>query len=135
MLVQTILNQVQPCKSFVYAKAQLVGDEPNGTIEVTIRPRANGRPICSGCGHHRPGYDRLRKRRYQFVPLWGMAVFFLYSPRRVDCPTCGVKVERVPWAEGKCRLTTTYRWFLAFWAKLLTWQQVARAFQIGRAHV
>ena len=128
MLLQTILNQVQPCKSFVYEKARVVGDEPEWSIEVTIRARSNGRPVCSGCGRCRPGYDRLRKRRYEFVPLWGMAVFFLYAPRRVDCRKCGVKVEQVPWAEGKCRLTTSYRWFLAFWAKLLTWQQVARVF-------
>jgi hypothetical protein len=45
--------------------------------------------------------------RFQFVPLWGMAVIFLYAMRRVDCRRCGVKVERVPWAEGKNQLTTT----------------------------
>jgi transposase len=135
MLLQTILNQVQPCKPFVYEKARLVGDEPNRTIEVTIRARANGCPLCSGCGQRRPGYDRQRQRRYEFVPLWGMAVFLLYAPRRVACPKCGVKVERVPWAEGKCRLTTTYRWFLASWSKLLTWQQVARVFRTSWSSV
>ena len=43
------------------------------------------------------------------MPLWGILVFFVYAMRRVDCPTCGVKVERVPWAEGKSQLTTTLR--------------------------
>jgi transposase len=38
-------------------------------------------------------------------------------------------VERVPWAEGKSRLTTTYQWFLARWAKRLSWQQTANAFR------
>ena len=37
--------------------------------------------------------------------------------RRVDCPTCGVTVERVPWGDGKGHLTTSYLWFLARWAK------------------
>jgi transposase len=49
--------------------------------------------------------------------------------RRVDCPRCGIKVERVPWAEGKNHLTTTYAWFLAKWAKRLSWKEVADAFQ------
>jgi transposase len=49
--------------------------------------------------------------------------------RRVNCPDCGVKVERVPWAEGKNHLTTTYQVFLARWAKLLSWKQVARSFR------
>lgn len=49
--------------------------------------------------------------------------------RRVECPRCGIKVERVPWAEGKNHLTTTYAWFLAKWAKRLSWKEVADAFQ------
>ena len=57
-----------------------------------------------------------------------MAVFFVYAMRRVDCRTCGVMVERVPWATGKGHLTTSYRWFLARWAKRLSWTDTAAAF-------
>jgi hypothetical protein len=46
-------------------------------IEVEVESRSNGRPICSGCGQPAPGYDRLAKRRFEYVPLWGIAVFFL----------------------------------------------------------
>ena len=53
---------------------------------------------------------------------------FVYAMRRVDCRSCGVTVERVPWAEGKCHLTTSYRWFLARWAKRLSWEEVATIF-------
>src|SRR5271168_911898 len=129
MLVKTILNRVQPHKSFVYGAARFCSHEQGQAVEVPIRARANGRPICSRCGQAGPGYERLPERRYEFVPLWGLAVFFLYVPRRVACPRCGVTVERVPWAEGKNRLTTTYLWFLAGWAKRLPWQQVAEAFR------
>jgi transposase len=130
MLLQTILNRVQRHKSFLYKKAVLVEGKAGPALEVEIQPRSNSRALCSGCGQARPGYDREQKqRRFQFVPLWGMAVIFLYAMRRVACPQCGVKVERVPWAEGKNQLTTTYQVFLARWAKLLSWQQVARAFR------
>jgi len=128
MQLKTILNRVEPCKSFVYGKSQFVEGTPRPTIEVEIRARRNGRPICSGCGQVRPGYDRLPARRFEFVPLWGIAVVFVYAMRRVDCPACGVKVERVPWCDGKNHLTTTYRWFLARWAKRLSWKEAARAF-------
>ncbi len=101
------------------------------TIEVSIRPRTNGRPICSGCHQVRPGYDQLPERRFEFVPLWGIAVYFLYAMRRVECPTCGVKVERVPWADGKSSLTTSFQWFLAGWAKRMCWKDVATAFHVG----
>src|SRR5439155_17001031 len=33
-----------------------------------------------------------------------------------------------PWAKGKQTRTTTYQWFLARWAKRLSWKQVAQAF-------
>jgi transposase len=128
MQLQTILNRVERHKGFVYAAVRFA-DAKRSVLEVDIHARANSRPICSACGRRGPGYDRLPKRRYAFVPLWALAVSFVYAPRRVDCPRCGVKVERLPWAEGKSRLTISYQWFLASWAKLLAWQQVAQTFR------
>ena len=94
-----------------------------------IEPRANSRGICSVCGRKAPGFDcQPEARRFEFVPLWQITVYFVYAMRRVNCPTCGVKVEKVPWCDGKNQLTTTYRWFLAGWAKRLSWKGVAEAF-------
>lgn len=150
MLLKTILNRVQKHRSFVYGDARLLEEGEHLVLEVDVHPRANGKAVCSGCGRRRPGYDRLGPRRFEFVPLWGILVFFVYMMRRVDCPKCGVVVEAVPWATGKSQLTTTYAWFLARWAKRLTWSEVARTFhtswdsvyravkmavQWGRAHV
>ena len=128
MQLKTILNRVQKHGSFVYESARFLEDGTELAVEVRIRPRLNGRAVCSGCGRSRSGYDTLPWRRFEFVPLWGMRVFFRYAMRRVECPTCGVVVEMVPWAEGKNRQTTTYAWFLAHWAKFLSWSQVAASF-------
>ena len=54
-------------------------------------------------------------------------MFFVYAMRRVDCPACGVTVKRVPWGEGKEHLTASSRWFLARWAKWLSWKETADA--------
>jgi len=126
--LKTILNFVEPYKSFVYKKVRWADPKTKTEIEVLIEPRANSRGICSGCGCHAPGYDHLAERRFEFVPLWQIAVYFVYTMRRVDCPNCGVKVEQVPWCDGKNQLTTTYRWFLAGWAKRLSWKGVADVF-------
>jgi len=135
MQLKTILNRVEYFKSFVYGKVSWVDDAEEPTIEVQIEARRNGRAICSGCHHSAPGYDRLPARRFEFVPLWGIAVYFVYAMRRVECPTCGVKVEEVPWCDGKNQLTTTYRWFLAGWAQRLSWQQVACVFHTSWQNV
>jgi transposase len=135
MQLKTILNRVEPFKSFVYGKARWVEATGRPTLEVEVHARKNGRAICSGCGRPGPGYDRLPERQFEFVPLWGMAVYFVYAMRRVDCPSCGVTVERVPWAQGKSHLTTSYRWFLARWAKRLSWEEVASIFQTSWRNV
>jgi transposase len=132
MQLKTILNRVTNYKSFVVEQVSWRVDSEQPTLEVTMRPRANGRPVCSGCGEVRPGYDQSpTPRPFEFVPLWMIPVVFLYRMRRVNCPKCGVKVERVPWSEGKSPMTTEYQWFLARWARRMPWKEVAEVFRVS----
>jgi transposase len=127
MRVITLLNQCYHFPGFVYGKARV---RPEGkSIEIDVRPRRGNKPLCSGC--HRPGagYDHLGVRHFEFVPLWGFLVYFVYRMRRVDCKTCGVRVEEIPWATGKHQLTNAYMLFLAHWAHMLSWQETANAFR------
>ena len=111
MLIKTILNKVHKLKSFVYQEVKLAHYQGAEVFNVTIVPRQNGHALCSGCQKPAAGYDHLKERRFEFIPLWGIRVFLLYRMRRVNCKTCGVKVEQVPWAEGKKELTTAYMQF------------------------
>ena len=130
MQLKTILNRVQKHKLFVYGQVTWSGTAENRVLEVRIEPRANSRPICSRCRRPGPSYDRQPPRRFQFPPLWLIPVFFVYCPRRVDCRHCGkVAVEEMPWADGKSRMTKAYQWFLATWARRMSWKEVADAFQ------
>ena len=129
MLIKTVLNRINRFKSFVFANIQLVEELGFLILLIHIEPRANSRPICSRCQRQCPGYDTLNSRRFEFVPLWGIKVFFVYAMRRVQCPDCGIVVEKIPWATGKHHLTDTYAWFLAKWAKRLSWKETSEAFQ------
>lgn len=128
MQIKTILNRVQKYQSFIYTDIKLIEGEQL-KLDITICSRSNSRPICSGCGCKRPGYDTLPVRRFEFIPFWGILVYLVYAMRRVNCPDCGIKVERVPWADGKRTVTNSYAWFLARWAKQLSWAQTAEAFR------
>lgn len=134
MQLKIILNRVQRHKGFVYERCELKGKKQL-VLEVTVRADKRGRPVCSGCRQRGPGYDTLEQRRFEFVPLWAICVFFLYAMRRVDCRKCGVTVELVPWAEGKSHLTKAYAWFLASWAKRMSWKEVATAFKTSWENV
>lgn len=127
MQLKTILNRLEKYKGFVYGSIRWtqMGDE----LEIAIRARAGSRPRCSQCDGPSAGYDRQPERRFEYVPLWNIKVFFVYAPRRVQCHRCGVRVERLPWSEGKHRLTDRYAWFLASWSKRLSWKEVAEVFR------
>lgn len=135
MQIKTILNKLQKFKSFVYSTVRLVDTDHQPVLEVDICERRNSRALCSVCTEPAPGYDRLPRRRFEFVPLWGIRVFLLYAPRRVQCRSCGVKVEQMPWAMGKQPLTKTYAWHLASWAKRLSWKETAEVFHTSWHHV
>ncbi len=126
---KTLLNKVHRFKSFVYHSVRMSGNGDKARIIAEIIPRANSRPRCSGCGKPRPGYDRMpRPREFEFIPVWNIPVSLSYTMRRVDCPTCGIKVEAVPWAQGKHTCCDVYRHFLASWARRLSWKETASCF-------
>src|SRR5580658_6409247 len=124
MLVQSILRRLHPLPRFVYGKV-VWSDRRCRALHVQVRPRRGCKGICSGCGKRRPGYDVLDTRSFSFVPVWGIPVNLLYAMRRVDCLRCGVTVEMVPWATGKTMATHAFIWFLASWAKVLSWRETA----------
>lgn len=132
MHLKTILNHVTNYKPFVFGKITWSEESLIPTLEVEVNPRANGQPICSGCGKRRPGYDvRPTPRRFDHIPLWGIAVVLIYTMRRVDCPACGVRVERVPWADGKTTMTHEFQWYLAKWARRMSWKEVSDTMRVS----
>jgi transposase len=128
--VKTLLNRIQHFAGFVYQDIRLCC--PRGRlhcIEIRLQPHRSLRGKCSECRQAAPGYDRLPQRPWLFVPLWGIKTYFLYAPRRVECPAHGVVVEHIPWSQGKRPITLAMMGFLARWARRLSWRETARAFQ------
>ena len=114
--LRTLLNFVEKHKGFVYDRFELSRRRPRPVLRVRVRPAKGRKGICSRCGTSGPTYDTLAERRFQLVPLWGIAVFVLYAMRRISCGICKrVVVEAVPWATGKHPITTSFAWFLAGW--------------------
>ena len=129
MLIKTLLNKVIRFKSFVYGSTcfMLVGD--TDALVIDIEPRRNSRPICPECHKRCTVYDRQPQRLFEYLPIWSFKSYFRYVPRWVKCPEHGIKVEALPWAYGKERMTFSYQVYLANWAKRLSWQETARVFE------
>lgn len=126
MRLKTILNNCCDFNGFVIGDSKF--NKNKTAIKVEMRNRKNSKAICSGCGQLGPSYDRLPERELQFIPFWGYQIYLCYALRRVNCSTCGVRVERIPWGEGKGQLTPHYANYLASWAKEISWSKVADRF-------
>lgn len=132
MQVTTILNRIEEHKGFVFERAERGWDEEGKErIEIKVRERKKSKGICSVCQKKAGTYDHLDERAFQYVALWGISVVLVYQMRRVNCRDCGVKVEQVPWSAGKTPITRSLALFLSGWAKLLSWEEVARCFQVN----
>jgi transposase len=77
------------------------------------------KPRCGLCGKRAPGYDQPKEeRRWRDVALGGVVVWLVYHLRRVECATCGIRVERVPWAAHDSRFTLALEELGAFLARI-----------------
>ncbi len=118
MLIKTLLNNRYRFKSFVYGKCRF-GKE-NEKLFVQMKPRRNAKPVCPYCGRPCVQYDTQKERLFEFIPIWGIRVFFRYRPRRLDCPEHQVVAKQIPWAKRKSHSTIPHMLFLADWARRLS---------------
>jgi len=109
--------------------AEFEGD----TLVIDVRPTWK-RARCSGCGAKSPAYDQ-RERRWRHLDVAGVRCELRYSIRRVQCPKCGVKVERVPWAEPDSGFTERFEDFVALLAQRTDKTTVANLLRIAWASV
>jgi len=93
MLIKTLLNKVDRFKSFVYGSICVTLIDGVEALVVDIEPRRNSRPICPECCKRRRVYDRQPQRLFEYLPVWTFKSYYRYAPRRVDCPSCGVKAK------------------------------------------
>jgi len=129
MLVKTLLNRTENVKPFIFGADRFEDVEGHDALIVEVACRKNSRPICPVCGIKCTVYDTQRPRLFEYVPFWSFKMFLRYAPRRADCPIHGPLVERVPWAVGKEHQTTSYKVFLARWARRLSWKETAGIFE------
>lgn len=124
MLVESIVRKTLGLKRHCVKGVR----EKDGHLLVYLVPDKRHKLICSQCGGKGRGYDTLTERQWKHVPLWGIPVLLIYQPRRVECATCGIRVEAIPWTQGKSPLSVYLSVFLATWAKEVAWQVVGRLF-------
>jgi transposase len=105
--------------------------EEDGGLVVRLKVKGRHSLACSQCGRLGKVRDRRKERTWRHVPLWGIPVELRYRPARVKCPVCGIRVEAIPWSQGKSPLSTALIHVLSVWARLLSWEVVAKLFGVA----
>ena len=85
-------------------------------LVLQVRPRTK-LPRCGVCGARAPGFDTRPSRLWRHLGLGRLRVWLEYAPLRVECPTCGVHVEAVPWARHKSGFTRDFEELVAYLAQ------------------
>lgn len=80
------------------------GAQPQIWIE--LMPDAESTMLCSGCGKPVEKVHDSTERWVQDLPAWGAETHLLLHRHRLQCPDCGVTLERLDWLEPYARVTT-----------------------------
>jgi transposase len=117
----------------VVAVELVEGDQERVVVDIA-RPAAR-RMRCPGCGHTtRSVYDRSL-RSWRHLDALRTRCELRCEVRRIDCPTCGVITEEVPWARAGSRFTRAFEDSCAFLARDAPKSVVARLMRIDWATV
>ena len=126
MLVENLVKSTLGIKD--HRVLRVIQDQSGLQVQIDIIKQRH--LVCSKCNTRQQIRDRLKERTWKHVPLWNIPVYLHYRPRRVQCPTCGTVVEKIPWGNGKSKLTFPLILAMATWSKQLPMGVVARIYKV-----
>lgn len=95
---------------------------------IRLEPIRGYQRVCSGCGRSTTAIHDLEERRVRDLPVFEHKVELLVPRVRVECPTCGPKLERLAWLDPYARVTCRLADSVARLCKVATILHVARYF-------
>ncbi len=128
MRITTVLNKMLTLQALWVQGLDLVLGDRELWIFVVPRWRVSR---CGVCGDKvRQRYDRTW-RSWRHLDVLGWACYLRYSIWRVNCPRCGVRTERVPWATPGSRFTQAFEQQVAWLAQRCDLTAVGEHFRIS----
>jgi transposase len=96
-------------------------------VHVRVRLPA---PRCGICNDFQPPYGWQPVRRWRHLTLERTPVWLSYAPRRANCATHRVRVQRVPWAAHAARFTTEFEQMLPWLCRRIGLHDTCRMMRI-----
>ncbi len=83
--------------------------QTDGRLMIELERRGVRRYVCSGCGRRTGRVRDAKMRTWDDLPWAEHPVTLRYSLRRLWCQHCGIRTERVGFADPHARLTRRFR--------------------------
>lgn len=127
MRVTTLFRKLVAVTSLFFVTRVSLGA---GGLILYVRP-CRRKPRCSRCGEVAPGYDTRPICHWRHLALGRLVIWFAYAPRRVECPSCGVLTEEVPWAAPGSRFTWEFEEMAAYLSQITDRTKVTEMLDIA----
>ena len=130
MRLETFIRKSLGMKAHTVLKTE---ELPEGGLAAHVDRLPGRRLACGECGCPVAKVAETRRpaRRWRDLALRDQPLWLVYAPHRVWCPQCGLRVERVPWAEKWQRVTHRLARAVATLARKLDWASVAAHFHLN----
>ena len=130
MRLETFIRKSLGMKAHTVVKTE---ELPEGGLVAYVERLPGRRLWCGACGRPvgKVATTRRPERRWQDLALREQPLWLVYEPHRVWCPQCGLRVERVPWAEKWQRVTHALARAVATLARKLDWSSIAAHFHLN----
>ena len=100
-------------------------------VWIRLYRRADTPMACSGCGRRCDRYHDGEDRTIRDLPILDAETHRLVPRFRVACPSCGPKVEALPWLAKYARVTVRLAQNVARWCKVLAIKHVGEFYRLG----
>lgn len=80
-------------------------DGPGARVWIELHPLPDRRRICDGCGGDATRTYDSHERWIRDLPVFDARTVLLVHRCRVECPSCGVRIERLSWLDAHARVT------------------------------
>ena len=102
-----------------------------GMVEIELEPVAGEPGIYTGCGQEVTAVHGYERRRVRDLPVLNAPTSLLLRRRRLACPRCGPRLERLSWLVRYARVTQRLAENVTQLCAVMTVKQVAEFYHLG----
>jgi len=128
VLIETFIRKELRLKAHRVTKVE----DQETEMVVTIERMGGRRLRCGVCRLRcKAVHSRRKERGWRDLAMRSKKLILRYSPWRVKCPRCGVRVEDFPWAEPWARVTRALGRAVAMLARAMSWRGTAQQYALN----